>query len=257
MAETLPNLPEIGLEFEPSKIISEALVFTRSHCNDMTYNHVVRSAYWASIIGRKHPAMASSDVDMENVVLSCVLHDMGWAETKELLSADKRFEVDGANIARDFITKFKADNAEDGSAWDSNRIQRCWDAIALHTTFSIAQYAAPEVALAAFGILADFLGPSFPPGGPKLVTLEEYHAVMKLFPRAGFTVDGFTSLMCGLCRDKAASTHDNFVAEFGSKFGVDGAGGGKEEFSRAREESNVVHMLLGSLGSLEKLDAGQ
>ncbi|ATY58673.1 metal dependent phosphohydrolase [Cordyceps militaris] len=256
MTDTLPTLPSFGLELPQSAIITAALKFAKEHCNILTYNHAVRSAYWAAIIAKKDTSFSGSQVDMELVVLSCVLHDMGWAETKDLLSSDKRFEVDGANIARDFINKFNAQQGANASPWDQQRIQRCWDVIALHTTFSIARYAAPEVAVAACGIFADFQGPYFPngPGGDNLITLDEYHAVMSLFPRAGFTVDGFTHLMCGICRDKASTTYDNFVGEFGTQHGVDGAGAGKEAFAQAQQSASVVKLLVGGLDALEKLD---
>ncbi|TQV95438.1 metal dependent phosphohydrolase [Cordyceps javanica] len=259
MADTLPNLSGFGVEFPPSKIVNAALAFAKEHCNALTYNHAVRSAYWAAIIAKKDPSFSGNELDTELVVLSCILHDMGWAQTKNLLSLDKRFEVDGANIARDFIHKFNAEEDPEASKWDKNRIQKCWDVIALHTTFSIARYAAPEVAVAACGILADFQGPYFPngPGGDNLITLDEYHAVMELFPRAGFTTDGFTHLMCGICRDKSATTFDNFVGEFGAQYGLDGAGAGREKFSRERDEANVVKLLLGGLNALEKLDASK
>lgn len=257
MTDTLPNLPALGLELPPSKIVSAALAFAKEHCNLMTYNHALRSAYWAAIIAKKEPSFSGGELDLELVVLGCVLHDMGWAETKDLLSSDTRFEVDGANIARDFIHRFNAQDGVDASLWDKSRVQRCWDVIALHTTFSIARFAAPEVAVAACGILADFQGPYFPngPGGDNLITLDEYRAVMKLLPRAGFTADGMTHLMCGICRDKGAATFDNFVGDFGVQFGLDGAGTGKEAFTKAREDANVVKLLLGGLNALEKLDA--
>ncbi|KAJ6783318.1 hypothetical protein PWT90_02553 [Aphanocladium album] len=257
MTDCLTNLPSFGVEFPHSKIVDAALAFAKEHCNLLTYNHVVRAAYWSAIIAKKEPSFSGVKLDLELVVLSCVLHDMGWAETKDLLSSDTRFEVDGANIARDFINKFKAQNETEASVWDQNRIQRCWDSIALHTTFSIARFAAPEVAVSACGILADFQGPYFPngPGGDNLITMEEYRAVTNLFPRAGMTADGFTELMCGICRDKAATTFDNFVSEFGVQFGLDGAGAGKEAFAKEREDANVMKLLLGGLDALEKLDA--
>lgn len=72
---------------------------------------------------------------MKVVVLSCILHDMGWSETQEHRFVDKRFEVDEANVARDFIRNH--DSGTEGS-WTEARIQRSWDAIALHATPSIA-----------------------------------------------------------------------------------------------------------------------
>ncbi|KAK2616363.1 hypothetical protein QQS21_000797 [Conoideocrella luteorostrata] len=255
MASLLKDIPEIGLQITSTSIIDEALAFAKQHCNEMTINHVIRSAYWASIVAKKDPAFSNSNVDMEAVILSCILHDMGWAATKSLLSDDKRFEVDGANIAKHFIKNATAHNAE--KEWQMSRIQRCWDAIALHTTPSIALHAAPEVALVAFGIMADFMGPSFPDGTGKLniITVEEYHAVMTLFPRAGFTIEGFKQVVCGFCRDKPATTYDNFVGVMGTRYGTDGKGAGKEEFKKAWEDNQVVGWLVTGLTALEQLDA--
>lgn len=54
------------------------------------------------------------------------------------MSADKRFEVDGANAARDFLGREAPD-------WDGRKIQLVWDAIALHTTASRSVYKEAEV----------------------------------------------------------------------------------------------------------------
>lgn len=257
MSSTLQDLPEIGLTFKSSNDVAQALAYAREHCNTMTYNHVARSAYWASIINKKDPSFTSASVDLETVIMSCILHDMGWAETKALLSEDKRFEVDSANIAADFIRNYQIANPQSRNTWSHHRIQRCWDAIALHSTPSIARHAAPEVALTSLAIMADFFGPAFPngPGGDNLISLEEYRAVVTLFPRNGFTSEGLKQTMCGLCRSKPATTFDNFVGGFGVKFGTDGRGGGREEFVRAWEGNQASDLLLSGLDSLEKLDA--
>lgn len=76
MTDTLPNLPALGLELPPSKIVSAALAFAKEHCNLMTYNHALRSAYWAAIIAKKEPSFSGGELDLELVVLGCVLHDM-------------------------------------------------------------------------------------------------------------------------------------------------------------------------------------
>ena len=83
--------------------------------------------------------------------ISAILHDLGWDPTGALVSADKRFEVDGAIAARAFLDR--EGKAED---WDARRTQLVWDSIALHATPSIAAHKEPEVQACAYGILADF-----------------------------------------------------------------------------------------------------
>ncbi|PTB54423.1 hypothetical protein M431DRAFT_507875 [Trichoderma harzianum CBS 226.95] len=180
---------------------------------------------------------------------------MGWAKTKELLSAHKRFEVDGANIAREFI-RSNLGNLATADDWNERRIQQSWYAIALHTTFTITPEAEPEVALTSLGIGADFFGPQYTPGGIKnVITVEEYHAVTKLFPRVGFNYEGLKGVMCGLCREKPETTYDNFVGFFGRKWGTDGKGTGKDEFAAAMDEASfatVSEKLFEYLVELDK-----
>jgi hypothetical protein len=61
-----------------------------------------------------------------------MFHDMGL--THQHSSAQERFEVDGANAARDFL-RSHAIAQED--------IETVWTAIALHTTPSIPQHMHP------------------------------------------------------------------------------------------------------------------
>jgi hypothetical protein len=63
--------------------------------------------------------------------------------TEPYRSATERFEVDGANAARDFLRQHGIDQAS---------IDTVWDAIALHTTPGIPQHKQPEVALVTAGV---------------------------------------------------------------------------------------------------------
>ncbi|KAI1106625.1 hypothetical protein F4804DRAFT_330040 [Jackrogersella minutella] len=231
-----PDLPSINITFPRSPITAAAFEYTQKHTSAATYNHCARAAYWAVILAKKLPNLAP--FNLETVVLADVLHDMGWATSKELLSKDKRFEVDGANLALAFV----------------NAATTVWDAVALHCTASIAaHHPSPEVALAHLGIMADFLGPRFPPGDGAVITEKEYRQVVAHFPLAGFGREAVKDIMCGLCREKPAATYDNFVSEFGVKYGVDGKGGGREEYRRALEEQNISMQLLRGLEYLEGL----
>ncbi|KAJ5370318.1 uncharacterized protein N7496_006410 [Penicillium cataractarum] len=252
--EGLPTLSEIGITPPSSSLTIKAFEYAKQHCTETVYNHAIRSGYWATIIAKKLPEFRdNTNLNLEMVFISCILHDMGWANTPELLSNDKRFEVDGANIARDFLLNEKRDTNDENL--NEATIQRVWDSIALHTTTSIARYAAPEVALTHLGITADFFGPKLPgPDGKPLISPEEYRAVLKVFPRAGFNAEGFKKIMCGLCRTKPATTFDNFVSAIGRKYGLDGNGEGKEEFTKAWEESQnqLNGFLVLGLDALEE-----
>ncbi|KAI2468420.1 hypothetical protein F4781DRAFT_432396 [Annulohypoxylon bovei var. microspora] len=258
-----PDLPNIGIKFPHSPITIAALAYTKQHTTEATYNHCIRAAYWALILAKKLPAFSQPSperpLNIETVVLAAVLHDMGWATTKALVSPDKRFEVDGANLAYAFAGRYAGEGAE---AWagSENEMRRrtVWDAIALHCTASLAlHHPAPEVALAHLGITADFLGPRFPPGDGSVLSEDEYRAVVARFPMAGFGVEVLKGVMCGLCRVKPETTYDNFVGAFGVRFGVVGWGTGGEEFASEIERREPVGMLLGGLGYLEGLLKGE
>ncbi|KAI1213700.1 uncharacterized protein F4807DRAFT_408721 [Annulohypoxylon truncatum] len=272
-----PDLPNIDIKFPHSPVAIAALAYAKQHTREATYNHCIRSAYWALILAKKLPQFSPSpsrrELNIETVLVAAILHDMGWATTKGLLSKDKRFEVDGANLAYEFLGRYIGEGDEGALEWDGKgdgdgdgKRQVVWDAIALHCTGSIAlHHPRPEVALAHLGIMADFVGPRFRAGDAEgrgqgegngegeVITLQEYREVLARFPMRGFGSDGFREVMCGLCREKPGTTYDNFVGAFGARFGIDGRGGGKEEFRREMEKVDPVGMLLGGLEYLEGL----
>ena len=212
-------------------------VYARERLNDMAFNHVVRSWLFGFVIAGKIPELKDRDLEVHSI--SAILHDLGWDTTGELVSKDKRFEVDGANAARDFLKSEAV-----GDTWDSRRLQLVWDAIALHTTPSIASYKEPEVVATSNGISSDFGGPKGPFG--RFLTEEEYQKIVDELPRLGLK-EGVREIMCGLCRDKPETTvsvldcpcfllfrcriwlcgvdfhqqYDNFVGQYGERF-VDG-----------------------------------
>jgi hypothetical protein len=64
-------------------------------------------------------------------------------------SSDLRFEVDGANAARDFMKGYGVSERE---------IEDVWTAIALHTTPGVPEYMRPTIALTTAGVEMDVLG---------------------------------------------------------------------------------------------------
>lgn len=268
------SFPEIGLEFPSGPLADEAFAFAQKHCQETFTNHVVRCAYWAVILAKKLPAFSSQDVDLEAVIVICLLHDMGLVATIDNnslpgLTVDRRFEVDGANIARDFVRAYGAraahaagdddEKKKKESEWDEARLERLWTAISLHTTPSIARHAAPEVALVQMAVEADFFGPFWTPSGDATtqeapITVPEYRAVTSLYPRAEFTRQGVKETMCGLCQRKPSTTYDNFTSLFGRDFGYDGKGTGKEEYSEKWEAHQAAGFLLQGLDALDSLE---
>lgn len=209
----LANIP-----IPSTPLITASIAYARAHLSDLAYNHIMRTLLFGFAIAANTPALQPRNQTVH--ALAHILHDLGWDTTGALISPDKRFEVDGANAARDFVHR-EAEAAGAGAAdeWDEHALQLLWDAIALHTTPSIAFHKQPEVAATAWGILADFVGPEGIPG--RALSWEQYREIVKLFPRDGFR-EGMREILCGLCRTKPATTWDNFVGEFGERFHVEG-----------------------------------
>ena len=205
---SLPTRTYAGITVPNTTLVNKALDFARAHLSDAAYNHVVRSWLFGFAIASKVPELKDRDLEVHSI--SAILHDMGWDTTGELVSKDKRFEVDGADAARLFL-KREAVKGE----WDTHRLQLVWDAIALHTTRSIAWYKEPEVSVTSYGIHADFVGPERAFGGH--LTWQEYKTIVEELPRLGLK-ESVRETMCELCRAKPETTYDNMAGQYGERF---------------------------------------
>jgi HD superfamily phosphodiesterase len=128
----LPHLPKADIRLPDTPLIRGALDYVKQYTSLTTVNHCIRSAYFAILLSRKVPRISSDLLDVELIVFSTIMHDLGWATDRTLLSKDKRFEVDGANMARSYLEEVKL-----SAGWDKHRTQLMWDAIALHATPSL------------------------------------------------------------------------------------------------------------------------
>ena len=203
MSSAVPTRVLAGVSVPDTPVVNAAIAFAREHLDEVSFNHVMRSTLLGLILASKQHAEADYDTEVHSV--AAILHDLGWDQTGRLVSPDRRFEIDGAIAAREFL-------AREAPGWDPRRVQLVWDAIALHTTPSIYVYKETEVATCGMGIVADFAGPDNLRAGA--LTWEEYDRVVAAFPRTGM-VDGVLKILCGICATKPATTYDNFVASIG------------------------------------------
>jgi hypothetical protein len=135
--------PSSALVIPDSLLAKEATSILREHSTDLLYNHSVRVYLFAAEQGRQQ----NLRFDPELLYVAAAFHDLGLI--KKFSSETERFEVDGANAARQFLT---AHNVPE------EQVQTAWQAIALHTTPGITQYMRPEVALLYSGVGLDVLG---------------------------------------------------------------------------------------------------
>ena len=155
-----------GVQLPDSQLARQATELLREHGTPLLFAHSLRVYLFGSIRGR-HRGLK---VDPELLYFGAVFHDLGLTPTYR--SADHRFEIDGANAAREFLRS----NGVDESA-----IGLVWDAIALHTTPEVPWHKRPEVALVTGGVEADVLGI-----GLDEVPAEDRDAVLAAYPRIDF-----------------------------------------------------------------------
>jgi hypothetical protein len=129
-----------------SLLAKEATALLREHSTDLLFNHSIRVYLFAAGQGRERKLR----FDPELLYVAAAFHDFGLL--KKFSSSDERFEVDGANAARQFLTAHKV---------PEEQVEIAWAAIALHTTPGITHYMRPEVALLYSGVGLDVLGRGF------------------------------------------------------------------------------------------------
>jgi HD domain len=135
-----------GLAIPDSLLAKEATEILREHSTDLLFNHSIRVYLFAAEQGRQQKLR----FDTELLYVAAAFHDLGL--TRKFSSQNERFEVDGANAVRQFLT---AHNVPE------EQVQTAWEAIALHTTPGVTQYMRPEVALLYSGVGLDVLGKGF------------------------------------------------------------------------------------------------
>src|SRR5271167_4734222 len=126
-----------------TRLAREITEFVRDTESDLLFHHSSRVYYWAALAGDRH----GLKFDAELLYAGAMFHDMGLTTAHS--STHERFEVDGANAARDFLRSH-------GIA--QHDIDTVWTAIALHTTPGIPQHMHPVVALVTAGVEMDVLG---------------------------------------------------------------------------------------------------
>jgi hypothetical protein len=138
--------------------------------------------------------------DTELLAVAAILHDLGLTER---YNGENRFEVDGANAAREFLKE---------RGISAQQTQLVWDAIALHTTPTLALHKEPEVVMTHSGIAVDVLG-----AGLDRISREKQQAILTAFPRLAFK-DGFKGCLCNVVRQKPITAVDNILRDFGIRY---------------------------------------
>jgi HD domain len=154
-----------GVVIPDSKLAREVTELVQDTESPLLFHHSSRVYYWGALTGRRRGLR----FDRELLYAGAMFHDMGL--TPKYASAHERFEVDGANTARDFLRSHGIPEQD---------IETVWTAIALHTTPGIPPHMHPVIALLTAGVEMDVLGIAFSDFADA-----EREAVVRAHPRPG------------------------------------------------------------------------
>ena len=185
-----------GIKVPDTALVRDAIDLSRSLLQPFLFNHVMRSWLFGILISET----AEVAPDAELLAVAAVLHDLGLTKR---YTAENRFEVDGANAAREFM-KVRGISAQ--------QTQVVWDAIALHTTPTLALHKEPEVVMTHSGIAVDVLG-----AGLDRIPQEKQRAILAAFPRLAFKEE-FKGCLCNVVRQKPMTALDNILRDFGIRY---------------------------------------
>ncbi|TDX01538.1 HD domain-containing protein [Dinghuibacter silviterrae] len=181
-----------GIQIPDSKIAKEATELLLEHGTEFIYNHSLRVFVFSSLNGQR----LKTGYDPELLYVSAVFHDLGLVP--HYSSPDLRFEVDGANAAREFLRSH-------GLPKETQRL--VWDAIALHTTIGVAEHKEAEVALLYSGVGLDVMGEGY-----EHLSREHREEIVGLFPRSDFKKRIIPTFFEGF-KHKTETTFGNIKAD--------------------------------------------
>lgn len=182
-------------------LVRDITAFIRETEDDLLFNHSRRVFLFGALQGRRR----GLEPDLELLYAGAMFHDIGLTEGYR--DSMLRFEVDGANAARDFLRERGVDEA---------KIRKVWLGIALHTTPSVPEFLDPEIALVTAGVETDVLGIGCDDLSP-----EALQAVTAAHPRPDFKrriLKAFNDGMKHRPHSTFGTVNDDVLAHFDPSF---------------------------------------
>jgi hypothetical protein len=155
-----------GIHVPDSALARDVTEFIRDVEDDLLFNHSRRVFFFGALQGLRRGLQP----DLELLYAAAMFHDIGL--TERYRTSTVRFEVDGANAAREFLA---------ANGFDQAAVETVWLGIALHTTPGVPEFLAPEVALLQAGVQVDVVGV-----GREQLAPEALAAVTAAHPRPQF-----------------------------------------------------------------------
>ena len=155
-----------GIAIPDTPLTREITEYIRDTEDELLFNHSRRVFLFGALQGRRRGLQP----DLELLYTGAMFHDIGLTEGYR--TSMLRFEVDGANAARDFLLE---------RGFDEATARKVWLSIALHTTPGVPEFLDPEIALVTAGVETDVLGI-----GRNDLSAEAIEAVTAAHPRPDF-----------------------------------------------------------------------
>lgn len=155
-----------GIAIPDTALVRDATEFIRAAEDDVLFGHSRRVFLFGALHGRR----LGLAPDPELLYVSAMFHDLGL--TARYSASNQRFELDGADAARDFLL-------ERGVA--QSDADKVWLGIALHSTPEVPARLDPETASLAAGVKTDVVGVGIDALDPEAVD-----AVTAVHPRPDF-----------------------------------------------------------------------
>jgi HD superfamily phosphodiesterase len=155
-----------GIVIPDTALVRDATDFIRSAEDDVLFHHSRRVFLFGALHGRR----LGLAPDPELLYVGAMFHDLGL--TPRYGTSTQRFEMDGADAARDFLLEHGLEQS------DADKV---WLGIALHSTPEVPARLDPETALLAAGVKTDVVGVGLEDLSPDVID-----AVTAAHPRPGF-----------------------------------------------------------------------
>jgi HD superfamily phosphodiesterase len=155
-----------GVAIPDTRLAADLTELVREDAPPLLFHHSRRVYLFGMLQGQRRGVSP----DPELLYAGAMCHDLGL--TEKYRTRDQRFEVDGANQAREFMA---------GHGIDGDKARLVWTAIALHTTPGVPEHMEPEIALVTAGVETDVLGIGYDDLDPADIS-----AVIEAHPRPDF-----------------------------------------------------------------------
>ena len=182
-----------GIQVPETKLGRAVTDFVRDTENELLFNHSSRVYYFGALAGRRR----GLNFDAELLYAGAMFHDVGLVAAHS--SPNERFEVDGANSAREFLRSHDIAQAD---------IDTVWMSIALHATPSIPKHMHAVVALVTAGVEMDVLGLTYGEYADKV-----REAVVEAHPRTKHFKEDIIQAFYDGIKHKPETTFGNVKAD--------------------------------------------